>query len=105
MDSALTLHVSQEGHTTVVQAVGEVDVATAPQLEECLLTAVREGSSVRLDLTDVGFMDSTGVGAVLHAHHAAQVFFVTIAVTAASPQVDRVLRLSGLAKLVGLPDD
>jgi anti-sigma B factor antagonist len=47
----------------VVTAAGEVDVAGAVPLREALVQAEELGASrIVLDLTDVGFLDSTGLG-------------------------------------------
>ena len=47
-----------------IKLVGEVDLATAPQLHEALSNIGTE-SEVLLELSDLTFMDSSGVGAIL----------------------------------------
>ena len=48
---------------------GEIDVATAPRLIAALNDAVAEAArSVIIDLTSVGFMDSTGLALLINAH-------------------------------------
>ena len=48
---------------------GEIDVATAPRLIAALNAAVAEAArSVIIDLTSVGFMDSTGLALLINAH-------------------------------------
>jgi anti-sigma B factor antagonist len=47
---------------------GEVDLATAPTLTEELDAAMRDGEGAFVvDLCDVSFLDSSGVGVLLHA--------------------------------------
>lgn len=47
---------------------GEVDMATAPALSEALDAAVRASSGpLVVDLSEVGFLDSSGVGLFLRA--------------------------------------
>ena len=47
---------------------GEVDLATAPTLTEELDAAMRGGEGAFVvDLCDVSFLDSSGVGVLLHA--------------------------------------
>lgn len=50
-----------EGDWDVVAVQGEVDLATAPQLERDVTEHVHEGCRLCLDLTGVSFMDSTGL--------------------------------------------
>ena len=48
---------------------GEIDVATAPRLIAALNDAVADAvRSVIIDLTSVGFMDSTGLALLINAH-------------------------------------
>ena len=50
----------------LVRVTGELDLHTAPQLENELETLVRDGATyVLLDLRDVPFLDSTGLGVLL----------------------------------------
>ena len=57
-----------DGHC--VQVVGEVDVATAPQLAEVL--AQFANGTVRVDVTGVTFLDSSGLRTLLLAHRTVQ---------------------------------
>ena len=51
------------GGMTVVEVTGEIDVYTASVLRERLAALVDEGrTDLVVDLTPVGFMDSTGLG-------------------------------------------
>ena len=53
----------------VLSVEGEIDVATAPRLIAALNDAVAEAvRSVIIDLTSVGFMDSTGLALLINAH-------------------------------------
>jgi anti-sigma B factor antagonist len=48
---------------------GEVDIATAPRLLAILNLAVQDAlQSLVIDLSEVGFMDSTGLALVINAH-------------------------------------
>ena len=60
---------SQEPQGTVIEAVGEVDLTTAPQLREALLGAVgdTEASGVIVDLSKVDFIDSAGLALLVEA--------------------------------------
>jgi anti-sigma B factor antagonist len=57
---------SEERHTLVLS--GELDIATAPELEEAIAGVCENGeSAVVLDLSELTFMDSTGLQAILAA--------------------------------------
>jgi anti-anti-sigma factor len=46
---------------------GELDMATVPILNIAMVDAVARGGPISMDLTDLTFLDSTGVGAILQA--------------------------------------
>ena len=46
----------------VARVVGDLDIATAPRLRERLVGVITDGRShIVLDLSDLGFLDSTGL--------------------------------------------
>ena len=57
-----------DGDRTVVDVTGEIDVYTAPLLREELASLIdSEHTDLVVDLTKVGFMDSTGLGVLVGA--------------------------------------
>ena len=55
------------GRTSGIRLEGELDMSTAPALEEALRPAVDEGGAILIDLSGLTFMDSTGIGAFIRA--------------------------------------
>ncbi|MCW2497104.1 STAS domain-containing protein [Jatrophihabitans sp.] len=51
---------------------GEIDVYSAPTLRDGLTELLQQGASVVVDLTEVGFLDSTGLGALVAARKVAE---------------------------------
>ena len=66
-DPELQVSVFEEGGATVIAVEGELDAASTPELSHPLSRAVAEGARVVLDLSDVGFVDSTGLHAIIDA--------------------------------------
>jgi anti-sigma B factor antagonist len=60
----LVLENRTAGPWTIVRVAGELDLHTSPQLRDHVLSMVGEQQGVRLalDLTDVGFLDSSSLG-------------------------------------------
>ncbi|MGH3980496.1 MAG: STAS domain-containing protein [Pseudonocardiaceae bacterium] len=78
---------------------GEVDLATAPQLVQAildLLAADPPPHSVRVDLSNVPLVDSSGVEALVRGHKRATQLGVSFAVRRPQQIVRQVLRISGL---------
>ena len=61
------LRVEPGDDVTVITITGELDLATVPAMRGALLGAADRGRRLVLDLSGVTFIDSVGVGAVLHA--------------------------------------
>ncbi len=56
----------QQGRWTLVKVAGELDLATAPELRDAILGQIDDGARIlALELTAVGFMDSSGLGAIM----------------------------------------
>ena len=105
---AAVLDVSHDrlGDTVVVHVVGEVDMASVAVMKESLLDACADaGPSGRVvaDLTGVTFFGSTGLAVLAEAYSRCDAAGVTFTV-AASGSVLRILRIVGLADLLGAAD-
>ncbi|MDX6664698.1 MAG: hypothetical protein QOG68_904 [Solirubrobacteraceae bacterium] len=87
---------------------GELDLATAPELEDKVLSAVRGGGrDVVLDLRELTFMDSTGVRTIVAAHQIAEQTGHQLRVVrpARDSAVSRVIEISGIDDALGLVDE
>ena len=86
-----------------IAPVGELDIATTPELEETIRELVESGfDQVVLDLADVEFLDSTGLRLILRWHASAQQDGLRFWVRPGPPAVQKLFTLTGTAELVGL---
>lgn len=93
------LHVDVSGpaEAPLVVVTGELDVATSPRLRRRLDDAVDAGAhDVSVDLSRVGFMDSSGLGALMAVHHRLQESGGGIAIVGATPPVRKILEITAL---------
>lgn len=67
-----SLRAEPDGRALRVCPIGELDVATVPQLEQALDRALAGGGSVVLDLSGLTFIDSRGIKLVLRALEVAE---------------------------------
>lgn len=79
---------------------GEIDLESSALLSDALVE-VSTASRVHLDLTHVGYMDSTGLRAVLVAREEIEGRGGTLDIVAASSIVHRLIEITGLAELLG----
>src|SRR5690606_12629887 len=102
----LRTEVSEIGGWTVVTVYGEVDVATAPELREVLVRLVGEGSTnLVLDLDQVDFLDSTGLGTVISALKRARTHGGDLRIVCTQPRIARLFQITGLDKALPLLPD
>lgn len=87
------VEVPEHNGGAILKLVGEVDLATAGKLTEAFAElANRHLTEVIVDATEVGFMDSTGLHALIQGKGQIHEVGTAIALIA-SPQVRRVLEL------------
>lgn len=90
-----TAAVSQD--RVLVRARGEVDLTTAPELAAAIRDAIgRTESQVELDLEQVTFIDSSGVGAIVVADRLAKSVNRQLVIGPRSIFVARVFEVAGL---------
>lgn len=83
---------------TRLQVSGDVDLASSDQLRASGEAALRESfGPLRIDLSGVTFMDSTGLSALICIHNLADRRPVTI--ENPSPRVVRLLQVSGMDRI------
>lgn len=90
----------------LVKVVGEVDLASAQQLRQAGREAVAAaaGRRVAVDLREVTFLDSTGVGALVDIANTAAASEVHVVLRSAPERVRRILEITGLLDRFTLED-
>jgi len=84
----------------VLAVRGEVDAYTSPRLRERLAEVMDRGEyRVVVDIEGVEFMDSTGLGVLVSALKRAKEHDGEISIVCTSPQILRVLAITGLDKV------
>jgi anti-sigma B factor antagonist len=96
--------VMSEGDVVHVRPFGELDIATTPQVAAPLDETRADGHrKVVLDLAGLTFVDSSGMRAIVEAHHAAARHGIEFAVLPGPPAVQRAFEVAGLAELLFSP--
>ena len=80
----------------VIHVTGPLDLGSSDAVERALRDAFDEGTVVRLDLSDVTFLDSSGMRGVLRAYRLAEQRGAAFEVVPGPPAVQRVLRITGV---------
>jgi anti-sigma B factor antagonist len=86
---------------TRIKVGGEIDSAVADQLADAIVAVLTDGAQrVVVDLTDVWFLDSSGVRALLVGHKFASEHEQTMTVQNPTRRVHRVLDMGGVLWLL-----
>jgi anti-sigma B factor antagonist len=83
----------------VIAVDGEIDVATAPELERALAAAGAE-KRVVLDLSECSFIDSSGLRTLLGARSAVESARGTLVLVVSDPGLLRVFEVVGLGDVL-----
>ena len=78
---------------------GELDLSTSPELEEALAHA-SSAPRVDLDLSEMSFMDSSGLAVLIGARKRAESDGLQLAVVGANEHVRRLMDLTGTAQFI-----
>jgi len=98
----LDITVRHERGSAVVVLTGEIDISTVPQLRDRLFELAGAGEHVIVDLEQVSFIDSAGLGALIGASRRAQSHGGSLQAVCASPQTRKLLWLTGVDRRIPL---
>lgn len=106
MESAFSVEVRTEGQTALLVVTGELDLASAPQLEAELDRLWSSGAEVvGVDLRGVEFMDSTGLRVLLAAHRTAHERDRRFGLVDGPEQVSKLLGMTGVIETLTVVDE
>jgi anti-sigma B factor antagonist len=101
----LSLTESTVGAHVIVQVRGEVDVHSAPLLRDRLTEVIEDGSkSVIVDLSELGFIDSTGLGALVAARNHGAERSAAVRIVCPSERLLKLFRITGLHEVFAIYD-
>lgn len=99
---------SVEDGVHAVSVTGELDQATADKLRASLREAIEAGTSaVMIDMSDCGFIDSTGLGVIVEAWkelRSRNGDSAALSICCPEPEVRRILEVTGLDQAIAIRD-
>lgn len=100
MGIEFSLEVDTQQEVPVVRVKGEIDIYTCPQLNKTLNTLIEENKHkfLVLNLEDIHYIDSTGLGSIAHSARILNQNAGKIGVITTKPQIRKIFEISGLNK-------
>jgi anti-sigma B factor antagonist len=103
MEQEFRIEERLDGAMPVISVIGEIDVATAPQLRESLHGVIAAGrSTVALDLLAVTFIDSTALGVLVGGLKRCRELGGELHVVVADARIRKIFEITGLDKVFPL---
>ena len=98
----MNIRIEYAGNTLVAKLEGELDQHVATELRTRLDDEISKHNIINLifDFKGVTFMDSSGIGVIVGRYKKIQARGGTTMVIRVQPQVDRVLEISGIKKIL-----
>ena len=98
---SLALRSQREGEAHIIELIGELDLDGAPRLEEELRSVeASDVQSIVVDLSQLTFIDSTGIIVIIEANRLLEAQGRHMLVVNGSPTVRRIFDVLGLTELL-----
>jgi anti-sigma B factor antagonist len=101
---AIRMERSSDGRALVL-AEGDIDLATAGILRDALARALEDSALLVVDVGGVGFIDSSGLNALVWGHWEAEKVGGSLRLRRPSPMLCRLLEITALNSLLLIDDD
>ena len=100
MDDDLIITESRDASTVIVAAAGEIDLSNVGDLRDAVTSACENCDRLRLDLSGIEFIDSTGLGGLLELRSTLRSRNVTLEIVAGDGPVRQAVEITGLGELL-----
>ncbi len=104
MDAGLNIAVRRERGCAIVAVTGEIDISTVAGLRERLYELAESGQQLIVDLDQVTFIDSAGLGALVGTSRRTAENGGSLRAVCENPQTRKLLWLTGVDRRIALED-
>ncbi len=95
----MSCDITEDDGTLLVRLHGDIDLEHADGVRDRLLDCVARGKDLRVDLSQVDYIDSSGIATLVEALQLAKDNGTALVLAAVSTQAQRVLKLARLDKV------
>jgi anti-sigma B factor antagonist len=99
---SIDLKSEQRGAALLFRLRGSLDLATSPTVRAALGDAQKTKKNVVVDLTQLEFLDSTGLGALIGAHRRAAEHGGSLRLVVGDGPILRLLTITGLIRVLAV---
>jgi len=103
MNINLAVKLIEEASVKTLQLSGEIDAYTAPRLKESLLPLTKEADAeIIVDLENVNYMDSTGLGVFISALKSSKEYGSSFKLINLQQRVARLFKITSLDSIISI---
>ncbi|HZH58931.1 MAG TPA: anti-sigma factor antagonist [Metabacillus sp.] len=99
----LNVDINNIGDQTIVSVAGEIDAYTAPKLREAILPLAEDSNpNIMINLKDVSYMDSTGLGVFVGLLKSVRKNNGQLNLVELSDRLERLFSITGLSDIIDI---
>ena len=98
MKKTLTINESQDDSHHLLEVQGELDFGSSPRLLEAMRQALKSSALLKVDLSQVSYVDSSGIAVLIQGYKLARKKTIDFVLVNPSPRVMAVIELSQLGE-------
>ena len=96
----MTYKVTEEGDTSTVFLDGEIDMDKTEGAKEVIFPLIDAGKNVNLNLSNVQYMDSSGISVLIESHQKAMELGTRVVLKEISKSVLKVIMMAKLEQIL-----
>ena len=98
----MSYKVTEEGNTSTVFLNGEIDMDVTEKAKEVIFPHIDAGKEVHLNLSNVQYMDSSGISVLIESHQKALEKNTKVIIKEVSKSVLKVIMMAKLEQILNL---
>jgi anti-sigma B factor antagonist len=98
----MSYKVSEEGNKTTIHLDGEIDMDVVEKAKEVIFPHIDSGKEVYLNLSQVQYMDSSGISVLIESHQKALEKNTKVIIKDVSKSVLKVIMMAKLEQILNL---
>ena len=98
----MSYKVTEEGNISTVHLDGEIDMDVTEKAKEIIMPLIEAKKEVHLNLSNVQYMDSSGISVLIESHQKAMELVTKVTLKEISKSVLKVIMMAKLEQILNL---
>ena len=98
----MSYKVTEDGNIATIHLDGEIDMDVTEKAKEVIFPHIEAGKEVHLNLSNVQYMDSSGISVLIESHQKAMEVGTTVKLKEISKSVLKVIMMAKLEQVLNL---